>query len=384
MSVLTPEQLAFCTQLRRRLHAAPELSGEEAQTAATIAGVLRELGAPNVVTGLGGHGVAAVYEGPDAGATVLLRCELDALPIQEVSDAPYASQRSGVAHLCGHDGHMAILIGVAQWLRDHPLTRGRVVLLFQPAEEDGSGARAVIGDPNFAPLMPDYAFSLHNMPSLPLGSVGLSSGPMACASRGMKIALKGSPAHASSPETGRSPALAIAALIQAFGTLNAGERPQDAEFMRTAITHSILGVPAFGVTPADAELWVTLRTQCDAMMQALVTQAEALADEQAQAYDLAMNITYHDVFDQTSNDPEATQILLDAVKTCGAPLAQDALPMRASEDFGQFGQQAKSAMLLLGAGRDHPALHNESYDFPETLLPIGVEIFTHVITQQLV
>src|ERR687891_222734 len=154
------ELVAWCRELHRR----PELSGQEKQTAQTVQAFLRAAGADKVITELGGHGVAGIYDGRTPGPTIMLRAELDGLPIQETSEIPHRSEVPGKAHLCGHDGHMTILAAVARDLcRTRPRC-GRAVLLFQPAEEDGSGAASVLADEKFQQLQPDFVFSLHNLP----------------------------------------------------------------------------------------------------------------------------------------------------------------------------------------------------------------------------
>src|SRR5690606_34325610 len=162
-----------------------------------------------VLAGLGGHGVAAVYDSGKAGPTLMFRSELDALPILELSGVEHASLVAGRSHMCGHDGHTAILAGLArQFGRKRP-GRGRVVLMFQPAEETGDGAAGVTADPRFDAIAPDFAFSLHNLPGVPFGEVRLKAGVVNCASRGMRIVLEGKTAHSSMPETGTSPMLAV-------------------------------------------------------------------------------------------------------------------------------------------------------------------------------
>lgn len=203
----------------------------------------------------GPYSVAGIYDSGNDGPTIMLRCELDALPIQEISDLPHKSQDDGKAHLCGHDGHMAILIGVSRWLGKNRPHKGRVVLLFQPAEEDGAGAAKVISDPRFTAIKPDISLALHNYPNLPLGHGAIIAGPMNCASRGMKIRLFGRTAHASEPENGVSPALAIASLIPALTALKRGEGQADPAFVLTTITHAELGEPAFGVAPGEGAVW---------------------------------------------------------------------------------------------------------------------------------
>ncbi|WP_300531579.1 amidohydrolase [uncultured Mameliella sp.] len=358
--------------LRHALHRAPELSGAEHATAVRIAAEMRALGAAEVVTGLGGTGVAAVFGRGDGG--LLIRCELDALPIEETGTPAWRSELSGVAHLCGHDGHMAILHAVAQGLARTPPS-GRVILLFQPAEETGAGARAVLEDPRFAALGARMAISLHNLPGLPLGAVALREGPVNCASRGLRVRLSGRTAHASQPETGQSPGVALAALIPGLAGLSRDLPTDDPGFRLATVTHARLGVPAFGVAPGEAELYVTLRTLLDDRMADLEAEARGVIAGAARGF--GTEISVHEAFGHCVNAPEAVALLEHAVD--GLPRKDAAVPMRASEDFGLFGSVMPSAMFFLGAGEGVPALHNPDYDFPDELIGIGAAIFLRAI-----
>ncbi|WP_417729109.1 amidohydrolase [Roseovarius sp.] len=374
---LTNADITELTALRRLLHQYPEVSGEEHETARRITEALKDLTPDTLLTGLGGHGVAAVYAGAEPGPTILFRCELDALPITEEGNLPHRSTIPGTGHLCGHDGHMTVLLALARLLSRKRPERGRVVLLFQPAEETGAGAAAVLSDPSFETISPDYAFSLHNMPGLPLGHVGLIPGPVNCASRGMAITLTGKSAHASEPENGTSPMAALSTLMPALTALSHGT-PHDPDFALATVTHARMGAPAFGIAPGEATLYVTLRTLIDAQMHALCDQAETQVAASATAQGLTAEITYHDIFMHCENDPDATLILRNALEALRISHDARGLPMRASEDFGRFGHRAKSAMLFLGAGTTHAALHNPDYDFPDDLIPIGAQIFHRV------
>ena len=376
-----PALLAALTDLRHALHRQPELSGSESATAATIAGWLAETRPDDLVTGLGGHGVAAVYRGAAPGPTVMLRCELDALPITEIADHPHRSAVPGKAHLCGHDGHMAILAGVARLLAAERPARGRAVLLFQPAEENGAGAAQVITDPQFANIAPDLAFAIHNYPGVALGHALIAAGPANCASRGMRLRLTGRTAHASQPETGLSPAPALAALIPALTALSRGDDAADPDFRLVTITHLRMGEPAFGIAPGAGEIWATLRSQSDSGMDALLGQAQALIATHAAGLD--PQIDWHDDFAACVNDIGATRILQAALDAEGITHDGTGLPMRASEDFGRFGAAgARAAMVLLGAG-DGPALHNPDYDFPDALIGPGLRLMRRVLRDTL-
>ncbi|MBL4812245.1 MAG: amidohydrolase [Rhodobacteraceae bacterium] len=364
---------------RRALHQHPELSGEERETALRIGEMLTPTQPDQIYTGLGGHGVAAVYDSGIAGPTVLLRCETDALPIEELGEIAHRSTISGISHLCGHDGHAAIMLGMARQLAKTRLPRGRVVLLFQPAEENGAGAVAVIADPRFASIAPDYAFSLHNMPGFAFGTGVISAGPANCASRGMQIKLTGSTAHAASPETGRSPMQAISRLMPALEA--SGPRgPLVPGFAMVTVTHATMGAASFGVAPGGAEVFATLRTVTNESMAALVAKAEQLVQAAAEASDLSYEISYHDVFSACDNDPSATHYLQEGAVRTGLKLQPLDEPLRASEDFGLYGAQAKSAMLFLGAGTDTPMVHTPEYDFPDDLIALGIGLFSHTLT----
>lgn len=378
---LSNSDLVELTAWRHLLHRHPEVSGEEAETAARVTAVLRQTGPDRLVTGLGGHGVAAVYGGGAPGPRVLLRCELDALPIEERSEASHRSTIAGKGHLCGHDGHMAMIAAMARLLGRTRPARGSVILMFQPAEEDGSGAARVTADPAFADLRPDFAFAIHNMPGMPLGHIALAEGPSACASRGMRVRLTGKTAHASQPETGVSPMPAMATLMPALTALGQGSPLTDPDFALATVTHARIGEPAFGIAPGEADLFVTLRSLTDTRMARLVATAERLVRTAAQDGGLEVHITYEDVFVTTTSDAKAVALAGRALDRLGVPHGRGPLPMRPSEDFGRFGDGAELAFLLLGAGERHPALHNPDYDFPDALIPAGAAIYSAILDE---
>lgn len=375
---LSVDDLAVLTAFRRHLHQRPEVSGQEAQTAREVLAFLQPHGPDRVISGLGGHGLAVVYEGHEPGPTLLLRCELDGLPITEISTFAHRSQIPGKGHLCGHDGHMATLAGVAMVLGRQRPKRGRVVLMFQPAEEDGSGAAAVIADPAFAEIRPDMSFSWHNMPGVPLGQALLKAGPVACASRGMRVVFEGRTAHASLPETGISPMMALSRLMPALTALSFGDS-HGGEFRLVTVTHAIMGVPAFGIAPGAGEIWATLRTLTDDQMAVLALAAQKLVGETAQENNLSVAISWHDDFAHSANDPAAVAVLAEALEAEGIAHRPGDLPMRGSEDFGRFGHGAPAAMAFLGAGETCPPIHNPDYDFPDALIDIGTRMYLRIL-----
>jgi len=373
---LSDADAAELVAFRRHLHAQPELSGEERGTAQAVRAFLEQAPPDRLIDNLGGHGLAAVYQGAAPGPCLMFRAELDALPIEEVSAAPYRSRARGKAHLCGHDGHMATLAALALGFSRARPKQGSAVLLFQPAEETGAGAEAVIVDPLFSAIQPNFVFAWHNMPGLPRSVAAIANGPAACASRGLRAIFNGRTAHASSPEAGLSPTRAIARLMTELKALGRGG-PIDEGYSLVTITHVEMGAHSFGVAPGRGEVWATLRAVTDAGMASLVARAEALVRDAASADGLEVEIAYRDAFDAAVNAPEAVEKVTRALDGEGVKWSVG-LPMRPSEDFGRFSAEAPSALFLLGAGEGHPSLHNADYDFPDELIPIAARVMMRV------
>ncbi len=366
-------------KLRHELHRYPELSGDEKDTAARITQFLRTLAPAQIIEGLGGHGVAAVF-GTDESRTIMLRCELDALPIAENNVFAHQSVHSGQAHSCGHDGHMAILVAVAETLAACPPANGRVILLFQPAEETGAGAQAIIDDPSFQALAPDFVCALHNMPGYPPGQVVIRPGTMTAASRGLNLTLSGETAHAAHPETGRSPANALATLMAVLQPLPASVTGQDALAFST-IVGATLGAKTFGTAPAEAQLWVTLRCEHNATMDRIVDYIARQVEQICTPEQLATGIAYEDVFPATVNDPAAVALIQKALT--GHDVLVPETPIRWSEDFGHFTARTPGALFGLGAGLEQPDLHHSHYDFPDALIGTGRDVFLAIIDEVL-
>ena len=227
-------------ELRHILHAHPELSGQEALTNGILNEWVKQTQPDQIIEKLGGYGLAAVYKGAKLGKRILIRGDIDALHIPEPNDLPYRSQNQGVSHKCGHDGHATILCGLAQWLGEQRPDQGEVVLLFQPAEETGQGAQAILSDPLFEQIRPDVAYGLHNLPGFEKGQVVVREGCFAAASFGLKMTFDGRTAHASQPETGHSPSELLAVLIHNLEKKR--EQLQAVKPLTTfVITHAILG-----------------------------------------------------------------------------------------------------------------------------------------------
>ena len=371
---LTPDELNRVIALRRTLHQEPELSGDESVTARRVLDFLTACRPAEVIRGIGGEGIAAVFSGAAPGPTVAFRAELDAVPVAETSGPAHGSRRPGRSHACGHDGHAAILAGLGLLLARRPPVRGRVVLLFQPAEETGEGATRVVTDPTFARIAPDWIFALHNLPGHPRGRVIVRPGVFACASTGLAIRLAGATSHAAHPEQARCPALAMAALIQDLIAL-----PRRFDFFSlVTVVHARLGEVAFGTTPGEAVIMATLRAAGDERLQALLDAVRLIAEERAAPEGLTLAIDTREPFAALVNHAQAVEVIRAAAREAGSEIQEPGAPFRWSDDFGRFTAVAKGAMFGLGAGRAHDPLHSPTYDFPEELIDRGVELFDRI------
>lgn len=375
--MINKEVLDILRRLRGALHQYPELSGQEKETARAIVKFFSPLKSDCLVTQLGGEGLAFVFEGANSGASTMIRCELDGLPVREDNQFSHRSTINDKSHACGHDGHMAIVCGVGMALSKKPPKRGRVILLFQPAEETGEGAEAVIQSDGFDGLKPDYVFALHNLPGHKKNSILLKEGVFAAASKGMEIHLKGRTSHAAFPEDGNSPASAMAQIIMALQAL-----PEKVKgFSLVTVVNAVLGELSFGTTPGDAVIRATFRSYDDQVLRELVALAEELVERLSQEYELNYAIGYREGFQATVNHPEAYSMVEVAAHQLNYKVEYMKEPFRWSEDFGQFSKVAKTAFFGVGAGIDHPQLHEPVYDFPDDIISTGINMFMAIIEQ---
>ncbi len=360
-------------ELRHELHRYPEVSGCEKHTAARIIQFFEPLKPDQVIDQMGGNGLAVVFGNGEP--TLLLRCELDALPIAETIPEKHCSTVEGVSHKCGHDGHMAILCSVGHWLSSNRPGRGRVVLLFQPAEETGTGAQAVLQDQRFASIRPDFAFAVHNLPGFPFGHIVLRNGLFCCASSGMIVKLIGRTAHAAQPETGASPASAMCEVIQYLEQIDRELVGIDDQVLATVVGAD-LGEKSFGIAPGTATVMATLRCERNETMQRISDAAEQTIVQIASKFQLECDITYADEFHSTWNCDEAMDIVRASARD--KPSVELQRPFRWSEDFGRFSAISKCALVGIGAGEQCQDLHDQGYDFPDQLIDVGAELFKRI------
>lgn len=360
--------------LRHQLHSQPELSNKEYKTAQTIVDFMEDYH-PYEVIHLGDTGRAFVFKGAEEGKTTVFRAELDALPIEENTRVKYASIYNGVSHACGHDGHMTILAGMAQQLSANPPRKGKVILLFQPAEEVEQGAKDVLFHPKFAGLKPDYMFALHNVPGQETNTILLRRGSFSAASKGMTIGLKGKTSHAAEPEKGRNPAIAISKISRELNDLLNNKALFTDHTLLTFI-YIRMGEQSFGTSAGSGEMGVTLRSFENVDMMVLTQKSEEIVHRIAAEENLEYSIAYHEEFPATVNQDECVDMLQDLAEEHNLSYKYMDKPFKWSEDFGYFSQKYTCGFFGLGAGVDQAALHHPDYDFPDKIIETGLTIFT--------
>lgn len=364
--------------LRHALHQEPDLSGQEASTAQAIEAFLAPTRPTHIIRNLGGHGIAFLYDSGKPGKRLGFRCELDALPIQENNHWPHRSRRPGISHKCGHDGHMAIVAGIGCWLQQNPLPQGSVLLLFQPAEETGEGASAIVQDPRWETLKPDFLFGLHNIPGYPQGEILWKDDSFCAASKGLFLKLKGITSHAAEPEKGINPSSALARCMLELENLP--QQPLNwQDLVLLTPVYASLGSKAFGISAGYAEYGATLRAFRQEDIEVLTREAEAIIARHCNSRDLLFELSYQEVFPATINQTAAVTYVKKAALAAGLRLKELHEPFRWSEDFGWYGRSCLTAFVGLGAGEQQAALHHPDYDFPDAILADGLSLFTNLI-----
>ena len=344
------EILERITALRARLHQCPELSGRERETQKVLKEFLRENTSLEIVEEDGWF-YAVHREGAQL-PTVAWRCDMDAIPGAE---GPY--------HGCGHDGHCALAAGLALWAGGRTLGRN-LVLLFQPAEETGEGARRCL--PVLEREKVGRIFGLHNIPGYPLGTVLCREGTFACASKGMTVRLTGRQSHAAYPELGVNPAFLAADLL--------GKLPDFLDprlyggLVLATVVQVAIGEKAFGVSAGEGEVSFTLRAHRRQDLEALEGRIRDYLTGEGEKRGIACAFSFQDQFSHTASDPALEQELETAWKKAGLAVRHLEEPMRWSEDFGWYLEQVPGAFFGIGDGEDWPGLHTPAYSFPDPVL----------------
>lgn len=377
--MLSANDLNELVRFRHELHQHPELSGFEENTAQRITNMLLSSNPDNLYEGVGGHGILAIFKGRSPGKTLLVRTDMDALPIQEENKLSYSSEIPGVAHLCGHDGHTTIGVAIARMLDLKRPESGNTILLFQPSEENGKGARRMLEDPVMKSLEINSVIALHNLPGFPENQVVVKDGPFACASEGLILHFNGHTSHAAEPENGISPIDAIQELLH---ELNPYRKYIDQEpFTLITVVHLHVGEPAFGISPGAGTLMLTLRAESNDLLQRMKEHVSSMAIEISSRHNLKIYTEECEYFAATVNQNGFSKAVYQASEAVGLSVLKARKPFRWSEDAGVFIEEYGGGLLGLGAGTEIPDLHHPLYDFPDRLIEKGAGLLYTYIHQ---
>ena len=353
--------------LRHRLHAAPELAYEEHETAAQVADFLSEWGY-DVVTGVGRTGVVGTLRNGSGERSIAIRADMDALPIEEATGLDYASRHPGKMHACGHDGHTSILLSAASMLAASLQFSGTLRVIFQPAEENNSGARTMIEDGLFERFPVDAVFGLHNWPGIPTGQFAFLDGPAMASVDLVIIKIHGRGGHGAKPHQTVDPVVVSASLVMALQ--NVVSRNVDPLEMAVVTVGSIHGGNAPNVIPDSVELQLTVRTFNAEVREKIRQRLTALVKSQAESFGATAEIFYPRGYPVLVNHTEETEFARQvALRHFGAErIHQNLKPITASEDFAFMLQELPGSYLFVGNG-DSADLHNPHYNFNDEILP---------------
>ena len=377
---MSSEKSDIFTQFRRELHRFPELSGQEIETQKRIKAFVSQFN-PVTITEVAETGLLLQYGQNDAGPVTLIRADIDALPIQEVNTFGHKSLNKGISHKCGHDGHTAILARLASLLADKPIANGRVYLLFQPAEETGKGAQAVLNDSAVAQIRPDRVFALHNLPGYKQGVILCKAGSFTPSVQSLIVTFTGKTSHAAEPENGLNPAYVMAHFMLRSKSLENPDTQSDGFALITPV-HTLLGKKDYGTSAGYGEVHLTLRTWNQPCMERLICQFMALLADVCAGTDIATETACTDVFHASENDSEAVEQIKQSALQLGYVFIERQEPFKWGEDFGLFTQKHKGAMFGIGIGENAPALHNHDYDFNDTLIEPAAQLFLALVDRQ--
>ncbi|UWX56543.1 amidohydrolase [Maribacter litopenaei] len=323
-----------------------------------------------------------VYEFPSDGPTIAFRCELDALPINEENQFEHRSKNHGVSHKCGHDGHMTIVAGLAPWIQEQNFKKGKIVLLFQPAEETGQGAAKILADKRFRSLNIDHIYALHNIPGVPLQTIIAPTMGFSAEVQSFALYLTGKESHASEPENGINPAMPIGDAIRYFEALNV-QQPNDPNFKILTPIYAKIGDTSYGISPAKGELHYTIRTWTPETMESLRKEIESICSQISKTYSINYSLDWFEYFPASINDSSGIMLVKKIALKKQYKLLEKTTPFSFGEDFGWFSKAFKATMFGIGAGVDSPSLHHADYDFPDDLISTGMEMFTSLILELL-
>lgn len=376
---------------RHELHRYPELMYELPRTASFVANKLRQFGFDEVIEGIAKSGVIGVLHGRTGPAKsrqhrILLRSDMDALPIEERASLGYRSKFPGNMHACGHDGHMVMLLGAAKLLADGRDFEGSIVFCFQPAEEGGAGAQAMID----AGLLEKYpvqsAFGLHNWPGMPVGSFGIAPRAMMAGADALLITIEGTGSHAAQPHLGRDPIAAAGYLITLLQTIVS--RKLDPLDPAVVSITSIHGGEAWNVIPDKVQMRCNIRSFSEGVAATIGNEIQSLCLQTANGFGVNIEAVLPEgciPYPATINHPAQVDIAVDAAKaaTDAGLVNADMKPTMAAEDFGFLLRKVPGAFMFIGNG-DSASLHSSEYDFDDKAIPFGVAYWRNLVKKVLV
>ena len=368
--------------IRHDIHAHPELGLQEHRTAELVARALEEWGI-EVHRGIGGTGVVGVLRAGNGHGRIGLRADMDALPIEEATHLPYASQTPGVMHACGHDGHTTMLLGAARYLADTRDFSGTVHFIFQPGEEGVGGALAMLKDGLFERFPCDAVYAMHNAPGMKLGHFGITPGTAMAAGAFFDIEITGKGAHGARPDVSIDPVLAachLGAALQSIVSRNVPPR----ETAVLSVTRIAAG-DAYNVIPETARMSGTARTMKRETMNLIEQGLSRVSANVAAAFGAAASVDFRLIFAPLVNDPAAArEIAAAAAELVGEErVDRDKPPASASEDFSFMLEQVPGAYINLGNGEQSAPVHNPTYNFNDEAIPYGSALFARLIERAL-
>ena len=365
---------------RRDFHEHPELLYETHRTAGIVADKLREFGCDQVVTGIGQTGVVGVIRGgtDGSGRVIGLRADMDALPIAEATDVPYRSKIPGSMHACGHDGHTAMLLGAAKYLCETRNFDGTAIVIFQPAEEGGAGAAAMLKDGLLERFGIQEVYGMHNMPGIPVGQFAIRPGAMMAAADRFTLTVTGKGGHAARPHDCIDPVVVSAHLITAFQTV--ASRSVDPLESAVVSVCSVRAGDAFNVIPQSATLLGTVRTLSPSVQDLCETRIRALAEHVGAAFGASIQVDYVRGYPVTMNEPSRAAFMAEAAKAVAGEAGVDLTiaPLMGAEDFSFMLEERPGAYIFVGNG-DTAGVHSPAYDFNDEATPYGVSLWARIV-----
>ncbi|MDH4987869.1 M20 family metallopeptidase [Aminobacter anthyllidis] len=363
---------------RRHLHQKPELNFDVFETADFVKAKLAEFGCDDIVTGLGKTGVVGIIKGSlGSGGVVGLRADMDALPIEEITGKPYASQVPGKMHACGHDGHTAMLLGAAKYLAETRNFAGSVAVIFQPAEEGGGGGNEMVKDGMMERFGIQKVFGMHNMPSLPVGQFAIRPGAIMAATAEFTITVKGKGGHAAMPHRAIDPIVAGSQLVTALQAI-ASRSTDPAEAIVVSVTKFNAGT-AYNIIPEQAVIAGTVRTLKKEIAKLAEERMGAICRGVAEATGTAIELDYDTNYPVTFNHENETVFAGDvAASVAGEAQVHRAIqPLMGGEDFSYMLEARPGAFIFIGNG-DTANLHHPAYDFNDEAIPHGVSYWVRL------